>query len=451
MPHKVVFIGAGSFIFTRNLVRDLLTYPRLADSHIALVDIDAERLAMAEKVCRRIISAGGYPATVSATTDRRKALEGADAVLTTILVGDIDVWQHDLLIPKKYGVDTNIGDTRSAAGIFRALRTIPEMLAICADIEKLCPSALLLNYTNPMAMLCQAVLKTTKVHATGLCHSVQGTAEMLARWAGVPADEVDYTCAGINHLAWYLRLEHKGRDLYPLLRERVRRNKKIYNEEQVRNELFMAFDYYVTESSGHNSEYNWWFRKRDDLIRKYCTDGTGWNPGKYAYTIECRRRLAKTWRKEYADWLDNPDWDDPVRRKPLLSRTHEYAAPIIDAWTGGELFRYNGNVLNTGGLVSNLPADCCVEVPVLAERRTMRATHVGALPVQVAPITSLQAQVETMAVDAALTGDARLVYQALCSDPLCAAKLSLAEIRDMTRAMFRKNAALLPNFRHTDI
>lgn len=451
MSHKIVFIGAGSLVFTRNLVRDLLTFPLLADAHIALVDIDPERLVMAEAACRRILSASGHPATVSSTTDRRHALEGADAVLTTILCGDIAQWQHDLLIPKRYGVDTNIGDTRSAAGIFRALRTIPEMLAICRDIEELCPKALLLNYTNPMAMLCQAMLKTTRVKASGLCHSVQGTAEMLARWAGVPYEELDYTCAGINHLAWYLKLEHNGRDIYPALRERILKDKKIYNEEQVRNELFLAFDHYVTESSGHNSEYNWWFRKRDDLIGQYCTHGTGWNPGKFAYSLETRRRLVRTWKKEYTDWLESPDWDDPVKRAQRLHRGREYAAPVINAWVGGDVFRFNGNVLNTGGLVENLPSDCCVEVPVLASRLDIQPMHVGTLPAQIAPLTSLQAQVETLAVKAALTGDARLVYQAICCDPLCAAKLGLAEIRDMVKALFRKNRDYLPQFSHIDI
>ena len=252
MAAKIVFIGAGSLGFTRSLVRDCLTFPTMQDAHIVLVDINRERLSMAKQSCERIISAGKYPATLSATTDRRKALKDADAVLTTILCGELDVWQHDILIPKKYGVDINVGDTRGPSGIFRALRTIPEMLAICRDIEELCPQAVMLNYTNPMAMLCQAMQKTTKVNVTGLCHSVQGTAHMLARWAGVPPEEVDYVCLNQPPLV-VSELHPQGPRPLSRPAQAVRTDKEIYNAEQVRNEMFMAFDYYVTESSGHNS------------------------------------------------------------------------------------------------------------------------------------------------------------------------------------------------------
>ena len=389
MAHKIVFIGAGSLGFTRGLVRDLLTFPKLQDAHIALVDINPERLAMAQKGIQKIIAAGNYPATVSATTKRREALPGADAVLTTILCGDVSVWQHDILIPKKFGVDTNVGDTRGPSGIFRALRTIPEMVAICRDIEALCPGALMLNYTNPMAMLCQAMQKHTKVNVTGLCHSVQGTAEMLARWAGVPYAELNYTCAGINHQAWYLSLEHKGKDIYPKLRKLVRTDKKIYNEEQVRNEMFLMFDYFVTESSGHNSEYNWWFRKRPDLLKKYCTNGTGWNPGHYAHVLDYYKASKTTWKKSFNEWLYSADWKDAAKKAKMLERGQEYATYIINAWVGGDLFRFNGNVLNTRGLISNLPRECCVEVPVLASRLKLQPIAVGALPAGVASLTSV--------------------------------------------------------------
>ncbi|MGI5869635.1 MAG: alpha-galactosidase [Kiritimatiellia bacterium] len=447
MPAKVVFIGAGSLGFTRNLVRDILTFPTMRDADIALVDINKERLRMAKASCERVISAGKYPARLTATTDRRKALEGADAVLTTILCGDVDTWQYDILIPKEYGVDINVGDTRGPSGIFRALRTIPEMIAICRDIEELCPDALMLNYTNPMAMLCQAMQKTTAVNVTGLCHSVQGTAHMLANWAGVPFEGVDYVCGGINHLAWYISFTHKGNDLYPILRQKVREDKAIYNAEQVRNELFIAFDYYVTESSGHNSEYNWWFRKRPELIEKYCTHGTGWNPGHYAYILnEYRNRT--NWKQDVRNWIDNPDWGKPAKRKAMLQRGQEYASYIINAWLGGEIFRFNGNVLNTAGLVGNLPSDCCVEVPVLASRLKMQPIPVGDLPRQVVPLTSLNATCETLAVEAALEGDPRKVYQAIASDPLTAAVLSLDEIRDMVNAMLAKNKPHLPQFKH---
>jgi len=313
------------------------------------------------------------------------------------------------------------------------------MLGLCRDMEELCPNAIMLNYTNPMAMLCHAMQRETSVKLTGLCHSVQGTARTLANWVGVKPDKIDYVCAGINHTAWYLKLEHKGRDLYPKLRKVVSTDKKVYNVEQVRNEMFLALDYYVTESSGHNSEYNWWFRKRPDLIEKYCTHGTGWNPGVHAHILDGYRSREKTWKKSVREWLNS--------KEPLnLARGHEYAASIINAYLGGELFEFNGNVENTG-LVTNLPEGACVEVPVLASRKGFEPIHVGALPPQCAMLTNLNAQAEMMAVEGALSGDPRLVYQAIAHDPLTASVLSLAEIKKMVAEMFRKNQKHLPQFR----
>ena len=283
---RIVFIGAGSFGFTRSLVKDVLTFPLLKNSTLVLMDINKERLEFARAAVQRIVDTGKYPAKVVATMDRKKALKGADAVLCTILAGRVDIWRHDIEIPKKYGVNINIGDTRGPSGIFRAARTIPVMLDICKDMERLCPNAILLNYTNPMAMLCRAMQANTSIRVTGLCHSVQGTARMLAKWIKTPMDRITYLCAGINHQAWYLEFKKDGKDVYPLIRRAIIKNKKIYNEEIVRNEMFLHLDYYVTESSGHNSEYNWWFRKRPDLIKKYCIKGTGWNPGKYGYILK---------------------------------------------------------------------------------------------------------------------------------------------------------------------
>jgi alpha-galactosidase len=438
MP-KIAFIGAGSFGFTRTLVKDILTFPLLQDAELALMDIDEERLGFIKQAVERIVTEGKYPAKITATMDRREALEGADAVIVTILAAPVSVWRYDIEIPKKFGVDTNVGDTRSVSGIFRALRTIPVMTSICADMEELCPRALLLNYTNPMAMLCRAMQRTSKIVVSGLCHSVQGTAAMLANWAGVPPAELDYVCAGINHLSWFLKLEHKGTDIYPKLKQVVKRNKKIYAHEKVRNEMFLALGYYVTESSGHNSEYNWWFRKRPDLIEKYCLDGTGWNPGEYAYILKHYQARERNWKNDIIKWLENP--------APLnLQRGHEYAAYIINAWMGGEPYRFNGNVPNTG-LITNLPPDCCVEVPVFAARNSLNPVHVGALPAPVLPLTITSVLVEEMAVEAALTGNPELVYQAVCNDPLSASVLSLAEIREMVKAMLKKNEPYLPQFK----
>jgi len=437
---KIVFIGAGSLGFTEGLVRDVLTFPRLEDSRIALMDIDAERLDFAYRKVSKIIAAGKYPARVSATLDRVEALRDADVVLTTILTGETDVWKYDIEIPKKYGVDINVGDTRGPSGIFRFLRTLPPMLDILHTMEEVCPQAVWLNYTNPMAMLCGALQRITSIPVTGLCHSVQGTAMMLAVWIGALYPEVNYLCAGINHQAWYLKYEVNGQDAYPQIHKAITENPNIYNEEQVRNEMYLALGYYVTESSGHNSEYNWWFRKRPDLIEKYCTHGTGWNPGAYAYILKEYQQTEATWkdgvRVELAKEVTRGD----------LERGLEYAAYIINALKGGEPFKFNGNVPNTD-IITNLPQGACVEVPVYVDKAGFHALHVGALPPECALLTQLSSGIEEMAITAALTGDPAMVYRAICHDPLTAAVLSLAEIRSMVNDMFAQNQAYLPQFK----
>lgn len=436
---KITFIGAGSLGFTRGLVRDILTFPLLKDATLCLMDINPERLEFAKNSVQKIVDLGHYPAKVEATLERAEALQGADAVLVTILAGSTDVWRHDIEIPKQYGVDENVGDTRGVSGIFRALRTIPVMLGIAHDMEKYCPDATMLNYTNPMAMLCRAMQHETKVKLTGLCHSVQGTAEMLAHWIGAPMSEITYTCAGINHMAWYTKYEWNGKNAYPLIHKAITERPEVYQQEIVRNEMFLAFDYYVTESSGHNSEYNWWFRKRQDLIEKYCLPGTGWNPGEYAYVLKEYQKTESTWREQARQWF--------AKETPItLERGHEYAAYIINALQGGEPFSFNGNVPNTG-LVTNLPAGACVEVPVWVSNKGLEPVHVGALPPQCAALTNLSSQIEEMAVQAALTGDPRLVYQAIAYDPLTAAVLSLAEIKQMVNQMLEQNRAYLPQFK----
>jgi alpha-galactosidase len=440
---KIAFIGAGSLGFTRDLVRDVLTFPLLQDATLSLMDIDPERLEFARRSVQRIIDMGKYPARVSATLDRVEALRDADIVLVTILSGSTEVWRYDIEIPKQYGVDINVGDTRGPAGIFRALRTIPVMLDIAKDIERYCPNAVLLNYTNPMAMLCRALQRKSFIRLTGLCHSVQGTALMLSYWIGAPHKEITYTCAGLNHMAWYLKYEWNGKDAYPLIRKAITERPQIYNHEIVRNEMFLHLDYYVTESSGHNSEYNAWFRKRPDLIEKYCLNGTGWNPGEYAYILKEYQEKENTWKDEARLWFAD---QTPIE----LERGEEYAAYIINALMGGEPFTFNGNVPNTG-LVTNLPEGACVEVPVWVSRKGFEPVHVGALPPQCAALTNLTAQIEEMAVEGALTGDPRLVFQAICYDPLTSAVLSLAEIRQMVNQMFEQNKAYLTNFKSLSV
>ena len=439
MRRKIAFIGAGSFGFTRGLVRDLMTFPALKDAELALMDIDPERLDFARQAVEKIIAAGKYPAKLTVTTDREEALRGADGVVITILQGGYRVFSTDITIPKEYNVDINVGDTRGPSGIFRMLRTLPEMLDICADIDRLCPNAIVLNYTNPMAMLCSGMQKRyPHLNITGLCHSVQGTAAMLARWIGAKPEDISYVCAGINHQAFYLKYEWKGKDAYPLIHKAITKKPEIYNEEQVRNEMYLALDYYVTESSGHNSEYNAWFRKRPDLIEKYCTNGTGWNPGHHAYILNRYKERSATWRS--------------LSRKELakdfpLERGGEYAASIFNAIFGDNTpYEFNGNVQNNG-IIDNLPAGACVEVPVLASRRGLEAFHIGSLPEQLAILNNISSRCEELAIEGALTGDPRKIYQAILFDPLTSAVLSMAETREMVNKMFAANRKYLGYFK----
>ena len=436
---KLTFIGAGSLGFTGELVRDILTFPLLQDATISLMDIDAERLKFAETTVAKIITEGEYPAKVEATLDRAEALANADVVLTTILSGSTEIWRHDIEIPKKYGVDINVGDTRGPSGIFRFLRTLPNMMDIVRDMEKVCPDAVLLNYTNPMAMLVSAIQKQTFIKVTGLCHSVQGTAMMLADWIGAPYDEIDYLCAGINHQAWYLKYKWNGVDAYPLIHKAITERPEVYNEEQVRNEMYLALGYYVTESSGHNSEYNWWFRKRPDLIEEYCTHSTGWNPGEYAYILKEYQHNEVTWKDQVKEQLAQPLTAED------LERGHEYAAYIINALQGGDMFKFNGNVPNTG-IITNLPEDACVEVPVLVDRAGFHPIHVGALPPETALLTQLSSGIEELAIQASLEGDPVAVYRAIAHDPLTASVLSLAEIKEMVNELFAQHKDFLPQF-----
>ncbi|MFZ2095793.1 MAG: alpha-galactosidase [Anaerolineales bacterium] len=441
---KITFIGAGSLGFTEDLVRDILTFPLLQDATLSLMDINPERLEFALTAVTKIITAGKYPARVVATLDRAEALKDADVVLTTILAGSTEIWRHDIEIPKKYGVDTNVGDTRGPSGIFRFLRTLPPMMDIVRDMEKYCPNAVLLNYTNPMAMLCAALQRQTHIPVTGLCHSVQGTAMMLAGWIGAPYGEITYTCAGINHQAWYLDFRWNGKDAYPLIHQAVTERPEVYNEEIVRNEMYLALGYYVTESSGHNSEYNWWFRKRPDLIEKYCLHGTGWNPGEYAYILKEYQNNEATWKEQVKTRLASPLTADD------LQRGQEYAAYIINALKGGEMFKFNGNVPNTD-LVTDLPNGACVEVPVVVDRAGIHPIHVGALPPECALLTQLSSGIEELAIQGALTGDPVAIYRAIAHDPLTASVLSLAEIRQMVNELFTQHKDYLPMFKHTRV
>ena len=439
---KFCFIGAGSLEFTRDLARDLLTFKAFDDCELMLMDIDEKRLEYSKKGIERIVKDGGHHATVKATTNRQEALKDADGVLITILQGGVDVWRYDIEIPEKYGIDICVGDTRGPSGIFRFLRTAPVMLDIIRDCEKLCPNAVILNYTNPMAMLVSYLQSQTKMNVTGLCHSVQGTAEMLAGWLGLKKEELDYQCAGINHQAFYLKLEHDGKDMYPALHEAIKRD-EVANEEPVRIEMFKYLHYFPTESSGHNSEYNPWFRKRKDLIEKYCTHGTGWNPGAHAYILKEYTDREDTWEKEYTDWLDQKDID--------LERGKEYASYIFNAIYGDHTpFEFNANLRNDN-YITNIDDGACVEVPVTVDEKGIHTTDPITLPQHLSAFVGHSAKVEELAVRAAIEGDPVKVFEACLLDPLTASVCSMEEIHNMVQEMLDKNAPYLTYFKSLKI
>lgn len=439
---KFTFIGAGSLGFTRDLVRDILTYKAFDDCEIMLMDINEKRLEYSRKGCQKIVDAGNYKATVKATTDRREALKDADGVLITVLQGGVDVWKYDVTIPMKYGIDICVGDTRGPSGIFRFLRTAPLLLDIVKDCEELCPEAVILNYTNPMAMLVSFLQTQTSMKVTGLCHSVQGTAAMLAGWLGLKPEELNYECAGINHQAFYLKLEHNGVDMYPALFEAIKRP-EVANEEPVRNEMFKHLKYYPTESSGHNSEYNPWFRKRQDLIEKYCIHGTGWNPGEHAYILKEYTAKEDTWEKEYMDWLNEKDVE--------LERGQEYASSIFNAIFGDHTpFYFNANLRNNN-YITNIDEGACVEVPVVANENGINALGTITLPQHLSAFVGHSAKVEELAVRGAIEGDPEKIFEACLLDPLTASVCSMEEIHEMVQEMLDKNAPYLTYFKSLKI
>ncbi len=437
MRKKFSFIGAGSLDFTRDLVRDILSYEAFRDCEIWLMDIDEKRLKYAKAGVEKIIRAGQYSAVVNATTDRKTALKGSDGVLITILQGGVDVWRHDIEIPKRYGVDICVGDTRGPAGILRFLRTAPVMLDILRDIEDVCPNAVVLNYTNPMGMLVSYMQSQSNVNVTGICHSVQGTAQMLAGWLDADMDDVDYTCAGINHQAFYLEYKVKGKDAYPLIRKAIERD-EVAKEEPVRIEMFRHLKYFPTESSGHNSEYNPWFRKRPDLIGKYCS-GTGWNPGEYAAILKEYLKLQGTWEQEYNEWLK----DDMTS----LERGEEYASNIFNAVFGDNTpYKFNANLRNNWQ-ITNLDKGACVEIPALASKYGITPLKQITLPQPLAVLIGLSSRIEELAVSAAIEKDPQKVFEAVLFDPLTASVCSMEEIHSMVKEMLEQNASYLGYFK----
>lgn len=429
---KITFIGAGSTVFAMNLMGDILDFPEFSRCTLSLHDIDAERLQTSEIVAHKVAKAKNADPTIEATTDRRAALDGADYVLTMIQVGGYKpATVVDFEVPKKYGLRQTIADTLGIGGIMRGLRTIPVMLDICADMEELCPDALLLNYVNPMAMICWAIDRASSIKTVGLCHSVQHTATQLARDIGVPEDEIDYLCAGINHMAFYLRFERNGEDLYPLIR-RVAQEGRAPRWNRVRYDVLQRLGYFVTESSEHFSEYVPWYIKdgREDLIDEF-------NIPLDEYITRCELQI-QAWDK-MREMLEDEDQELDLRR------SIEYGSLIIHSMETGQPRVVYGNVPNDG-LVDNLPQGCCVEVPCLVDANGIQPTRIGALPPQLAALMRTNVNVQELTVEAALTGKREHIYHAALLDPHTAAELDPNQIYNLVDELIDAHGDLLPQY-----
>lgn len=460
MP-KVTFIGAGSTVFAKNLLGDILSYPELADATISLHDIDPERLRTSEIVARKIAAALGARPTIEATLDRRQALAGADYAIAMIQVGGYrPSTVIDFEIPKKYGLRQTIADTLGIGGIMRGLRTIPVLLSMARDMQELCPDVTFLQYVNPMAMNMWALDRASSIRAVGLCHSVQGTAGELAADIGVPIAEIDYLAAGINHMAFYLKFERNGEDLYPAIRQ-VLREGRMPSTNRVRYKLLEKFGYFVTESSEHLSEYVPWFIKRDrpDLIEQFnipldeyirrCEfQLAGWEALRYVFEDENVHFHVAGQGEARAEIPMGGSLTDMGRLlKPLLQikRSVEYGSQIIYAMETGQPAVIYGNVGNHG-LIDNLPAGCCVEVPCLVDRQGIQPTRIGALPPHLAALMQTNINVQALTVEAALTGKRQHIYHAAMLDPHTAAELDLDQITALVDDLIEAHGDWLPAY-----
>lgn len=412
---------------------DILSFPELADSTISLHDIDEERLRTTVIVAHKIAERLEANPTIEATLDRRAALDSADYAINMIQVGGYEPGTViDFEIPKKVGLRQTIADTLGIGGIMRGLRTIPVLIDMSRDMEEVCPDVLHLNHVNPMAMNCWALSRATPIKTVGLCHSVQGTLMEIAMDMGVTPNEINYICAGINHMAFYLRLECDGQDLYPRLRQ-VLEEDRVPDHNRVRYEMFKRLGYFVTESSEHFSEYTPWFIKRDrpDLIEKF-------NIPLDEYITRCEDQIA-SWEK-LRKKLEDP------RRKVRVSRSEEYGSLIIHSQETGTPRVVYGNVANTG-LIDNLPQGCCVEVPCLVDENGVQPTKIGALPPQLAALMQTNVNVQSLTVEAALSGKREHIYHAAMLDPHTAAELDLDQIWSLVDDLIAAHGDWLPEYR----
>ena len=431
---KVTFIGAGSTVFAKNLMGDILSFPELSDSTFALMDIDPERLKTSEVVAHKIAKSLNANPTIETTTDRREALKGADYVICMIQVAGYKPGTVvDFEVPKKYGLRQTIADTLGIGGIMRGLRTIPVLVDITRDMEEVCPDALFLNYVNPMCMNQWALSRATDIKTVGLCHSVFGTAHELARDIGMDYDDINYVVGGINHMAFYLKFEnkHTGENLYPLI-QKVIDEDRVPDGNRVRYDMFKRLGYFVTESSEHFSEYVPWYIKRDrpDLIEEF-------NIPLDEYITRCERQI-EGWTA-LRDYLENPENEVEV------NRTKEYGSFIIHSMETDTPRTIYGNVPNHN-IITNLPYGCSVEVPCLVDANGVQPTTIGEIPPHLSALMQTNINVQSLTVEAALTGKREHIYHAAMLDPHTAAELSLDQIWSLVDDLIEEHGDWLPTF-----
>lgn len=446
---KITFIGAGSTMFARNLLCDIFSFPELREITVMLEDLNEQRLDMTYRLAKRLVEQEGYPAKIERSTNQKEALKDSDFIIIMFQVGGLDAYDIDKKIPLKYGIDQTVGDTLGPGGAFRGIRSIPALIDICRDMEQVCPNAILLNYANPMAALMWAVNKVTTIQSVGLCHSVQATTRQIAGyidagpWENYPFTEeeweiffyapipenISFFVAGINHQAWYLKYEVDGEDAYPKIREAYN-NPKAYEADAVRFEILKHFGYFVTESPNHMSEYVPYFRKNPEMVKRFVNR-------RWDYYDICVQK------KELIDEAIHRQIEGKDKIKVRASV--EYGSRIIHSAVTGNQIRINGNV-NNSGLITNLPKDCCVEVPCLIDKNGINPCYVGELPPQLAAINRTNVNVQSLIVEAALNRDREAVYHAVMVDPLTSALLTLDEIRKMVDEMFEAEKKWLPDF-----
>ena len=431
---KITFLGAGSTVFAKNVLGDVMQTPALQGFEIALFDIDSERLEDSRRILLNIKKTAGSTCEVKAYTDRKEALRGAKYVVNAIQVGGYDPCTiTDFEIPKKYGLRQTIADTIGIGGIFRNLRTIPVMLDFAADIREVCPDALFMNYTNPMAVLTNVMNTYGGVNTVGLCHSVQVCVPHLFESLGIDQTGVKAKVAGINHMAWLLEVTKDGIDLYPEIKRLAAEKQKESHWDMVRYEIMLKFGYYNTESSEHTAEYHPYFIKRNypELIERF-------NIPLDEYPRRCIHQID-SWKKMREELLSDQDL--------VHERSHEYASYIMEAIETDVPFKIGGNVMNTGGLIANLPREACVEVPCLVDRNGITPTYVGNLPPQLAALNRTNINTQLLTIEAAITGKKEHIYHAALLDPHTAAELSMDDIVSLCDELIEAHGDWLPKYK----